>query len=419
MIIKDLRPIQTVECDGFKALMAFCEPSYVMPGRKFFTSELERLYKKLIEKLKMALEPIEGVSLTSDIWTSSTNESYLSLTVHFIDHDWQMKHCVLTTLPLDAGHNGENIASWLLNTIASFQLSPDKVVALVHDNGSNMVAAANKLSALHGWASVRCAAHTLQLVINAALKCEAITETLTAARKVVEHFKRSVIATSLLHEKQHQMSIPENQLVQDVSTRWNSSLYMTQRLLQQRWPVSAVLNELQVENRKKTLCKLSDAQWEMLEALESVLTPFETATVFVSGESYVTVSSVSKIVMSLSKKMQRSSEETDPVSDFKRVALKQLNDRWPLQVPAETDRENNKVCETILKATALDPRYKLHFLSTETANHIQRCIIEEANRLNSTSQQTVFNTDLPVESEITVATTPSVTVQVESEHNYG
>jgi len=120
---------------------------------------------------------------------------------------------------------------------------------------TNIVAAAKKLNDKHGWASVRCSTHTLHLVVNSAEKSETITSTLTAARKVVE---QSFLETSLLHDKQHQMSCPENQLVQDVSTRWNSSLYTIHRLLEQMWPVSAVLNELQAENRKKALCKLSD-----------------------------------------------------------------------------------------------------------------------------------------------------------------
>lgn len=52
--------------------------------------------------------------------------------------------------------------------MARFEIPPSKIIAIVHDNGANIVAAANILKEKHGWSSVRCTGHTLQLVINAA-----------------------------------------------------------------------------------------------------------------------------------------------------------------------------------------------------------------------------------------------------------
>ncbi|CAG8849702.1 13762_t:CDS:1, partial [Racocetra persica] len=31
------------------------------------------------------------IALTSDIWSSTVNESYLSLTAHFITQEWELK----------------------------------------------------------------------------------------------------------------------------------------------------------------------------------------------------------------------------------------------------------------------------------------------------------------------------------------
>lgn len=73
--------------------------------------------------------------------------------------------------------------------------------------------------------------HTLQLVINAALKDKNIERAVGAARCLVEHFKKSELACSKLKEKQKQMDTPEHKLVQDVSTRWNSTFYMMDRLM--------------------------------------------------------------------------------------------------------------------------------------------------------------------------------------------
>lgn len=96
---------------------------------------------------------------------------------------------------------------------------------------------------------LRCTGHTLQLVINAALKYPGIEKAVGAARCLVEHFKKSELASSKLREKQQQMNTPEHSLVQDVSTRWNSTCYMIR--LEQRWPVTATLSDSSVTQKQK------------------------------------------------------------------------------------------------------------------------------------------------------------------------
>ena len=44
------------------------------------------------DKLKQQLAKIPSrVCLTYDYWTTSTNISYISLTVHYVDKDWMLK----------------------------------------------------------------------------------------------------------------------------------------------------------------------------------------------------------------------------------------------------------------------------------------------------------------------------------------
>ena len=50
--------------------------------------------------------------------------------------------------------------------MARFEVPPSKIIAIVHDNGANIVAAANILEEKHGWSSVCFTGHTLQVVIN-------------------------------------------------------------------------------------------------------------------------------------------------------------------------------------------------------------------------------------------------------------
>ena len=332
MIVEDLRPVSIVDGNGFRELMGFCEPGYNLPHRTFFTSQLEQMFVSLKSNVKKQMASSDAVSLTADVWTSSVNESYLSVTAHFIDEKLKLQRRVLACMPVDERHTGDNISSWLQQTVQAYDLPMHKIVALVHDNGSNIVAAAKKLENANKpqWASVRCAAHTLQLVIHAAPQCNTtITESLTAARRVVEFFKRSELATTSLHKVQKQMSMKDHQLVMEVSTRWNSTLYMIDRLIEQRWPVSVVLMEKAADSRKAT-ASLSDTQWEVLSNLKSLLKPFEVATTFLSGEAYVTASVVPSLIMGLCSKMQAATGDETYVTDFKHTALSKLSARWPI-----------------------------------------------------------------------------------------
>ena len=50
-------------------------------------------------------------------------------------------------------------------------------------------------------------------------------------------------ANTKLKEKQKQMNTPDHKLIQDVSTRWNSTYFMVERLLEQHWPITAALSD--------------------------------------------------------------------------------------------------------------------------------------------------------------------------------
>ncbi|KAK9973178.1 hypothetical protein ABG768_023921, partial [Culter alburnus] len=67
-----------------------------------------------------------------------------------------------------------------------------------------------------------------------------------AARTLIEHFRRSELANTKLKEKKQQMNTPQHKLIQDVTTQWNSTYFMLERLLEQRWPITAMLSDSEV-----------------------------------------------------------------------------------------------------------------------------------------------------------------------------
>ncbi|ROI73790.1 Zinc finger BED domain-containing protein 1 [Anabarilius grahami] len=146
---------------------------------------------------------------------------------------------------------------------------------------------------------------------------------------LVEHFKKSELACTKLKEKQQQMGKPPLMLIQDVSTRWNSTYHMLSRLLEQRWPVTAALSDPAVNPRgKHHYLDLKPEQWHISEELTQVLGPFEGATGVLSGEQYVTLSALPQLVQNLKKSTLTAEPESAPVKAFQASAAEQITERW-------------------------------------------------------------------------------------------
>ncbi|XP_044155622.1 E3 SUMO-protein ligase ZBED1-like [Bufo gargarizans] len=360
-------------------MVSALNPSYKLPSRTHFTTLMERKYRETFQHVTDTINHNESrIALTADIWTSVATEAYLGITCHYIGDDWKMNSICLTTMPLEERHTAAHIAEWLEEVLERFQIPPKKIIALVHDNAANMVAAANILEEKHGWSSIRCTGHTLQLVINGAMKNAVIDRAVSAARGLVEHFKKSELASTKLKEKQKQMGTADHKLVQDVSTRWNSTYYMADRLLEQRWPVTATLSDPSVTLKAKHYRDLKPEQWTVLEELCTALKPFECATVFMSGQEYPSLSSLPAIVKGLLRSTERASFETAAMRSFQATVKDQLHSRWH-------DILSEQVLNPVIFSAALDPRFrKLKFLTPEQIINVQAKVQTELLALRRT-----------------------------------
>ena len=73
-------------------------------------------------------------SATTDMWTSAANDSYMTITIHFISSDWELNSFCLETVPLFTDHTGQNIADAILDILENWNLSRDNLVATTTDS---------------------------------------------------------------------------------------------------------------------------------------------------------------------------------------------------------------------------------------------------------------------------------------------
>ena len=383
MIVRDLRPLNTVNGAGFKALLSYLEPGYRLPSDRYFMGLIERKYVDVRESVKLRLQQETAcVSITGDIWTSIATHAYLTLTVHFLSSEWDMCSIVLGTKPLTDRHTGENITIWIEEMLATFSISTDNVSAFVHDSGSNIRLAGQLLHDKYGWYTEACAGHTLQLCVKAGLEIRSIEIAIAAARRLVTHFRKSELATTALRKRQDQMQVEQHNLVQDVATRWNSTYFLIERLLEQRWPVTAVLSDPSVTKYSDRSLDLTSEQWNLLAELKPVLHVLQVATTFLSAEYNVSISALQPIVHGLTRSMEVTEEDSPAIRQCKCAISKELRSRWSLNSIDPTSPGSDLV------AVCLDPRFKqAKFLESHQRLDLQMAITDLARREKAATEQ--------------------------------
>ncbi|XP_077972609.1 E3 SUMO-protein ligase ZBED1-like [Styela clava] len=400
-IVKDMRPLSTIEGTHFKRLMGHVAPNYSLPSRRTITRRVEEEYCEKKMELKRVLENIKHMSLTFDAWTSVKMEAYLGITAHYVDAKFNLCSCVLSVKPLDDRHTAKNICEWVEEVLNDFGVSPHAVCAAVSDNGSNMKAAKDIFHEKFGWASVACAAHTLQLCLNKGLGINGIEKPLAAARRLVQHFKRSELATSALGKKCEEMKLTSKRLIMDVSTRWNSTYNMLVRLQELQWPILAILGNKNITNATKaSALTIKPGDWEIFKQLIPVLEPFAEATDLLGGEKYVSISIKNPYIKGLKKHLSREKDdELLVIRQFRQKVKGEMEERFPIDL--------NDISS---KAMALDPRYKLRGLRTveslqlksaielELTVLFEQTVVEKAEPSSSSVQQSTSIISLAFES---------------------
>ena len=107
-----MQPATIVEDTGFQLLVHLLDSRYQLPSRRhIMRSLLPDMYTTRAGEIKRELLQISHVALTSDLWTSRTTESYLTITCHFVTSTWELKSLVLETFGFKKDRTTENIAA--------------------------------------------------------------------------------------------------------------------------------------------------------------------------------------------------------------------------------------------------------------------------------------------------------------------
>ena len=167
-IAKDMVSVNTVTKDGFKNLVQTPDRRYTIPSRTYFNQvAIPQLYAECKEKVVTELKNVEYYATTTDMWSSRTTEPYLSLTVHFVNDNFELKSRCLQTAYFPTDHTGENIALGLRECLSSWDLKEEDQTCITTDNAANVI----KAMELNQWTRLQCFGHRLHLAIGKCVCC--------------------------------------------------------------------------------------------------------------------------------------------------------------------------------------------------------------------------------------------------------
>lgn len=265
-IICDQQPFYVVDNPRFRALVKALDERYQMPVRQTVANKVTQLYEAEKTTIKRALQGLDRkIAITTDMWTACTNQAYMSVTLHWIDDDWQLRRILLDLIPTHERHTGQNLKDAMMNVVRFFGIGK-QILSVTTDNASNMDTFERALRASlrdefenTEFCRVRCAAHILNLMVKQGLSsaCESVTKARQFASHIRNSQKRFEALKKIFIMKDKPFLTPQT----DVPTRWNSTYLMIARLRE----IREMTDILVVSDQALKSMYLEEAEWQQLD----------------------------------------------------------------------------------------------------------------------------------------------------------
>ena len=366
--VKDTRPAQMVEDEGFRRLMALVRPEYIVPCANTITSYIEELYIEVTSQIKKELEEIEYVAVTTDGGSSSNCSSFQEVGLHGLTENFEMKYYTLAVTEVKEEHTAKNYRKVTDKVLEEFGVK-EKVVMTTTDNENKMLAAFNKEE------RTGCLAHLSHSSVNVGItKVPEVNDAIKKHRKIVTKHNKSFKVKYGLQKAQKRLKIKKRPLLQDVPTRWGSTRASTGSFLDHEdnkvevqeagaavfgeelagyinaQAINEALREHKFKNKKEKLKDylLTDSDMKRIKNVNSFLTKFDIYPTTLGANKFVTSSIVLPVIKSMQGHLKPTDDDPNYIANMKALILADLIERVGKYL-------NHPL---LFKATALDPRFK-------------------------------------------------------------
>lgn len=164
------------------------------------------------------------------------------MTIYYFKDTFLKSH-YFAVAELKERYTAQYISEIIDKILSDCQIGKSKIVTVVTDNGTNVVATLIKTfgKSRH----TPCFAHTINLVAAThTVGQQNIKSIISKVREIVKWVKNSVINSDQLRKKQSEAGIPEGKfqkLISDVPTQWNSVFFMIRRFIEMLYFLSPMI----------------------------------------------------------------------------------------------------------------------------------------------------------------------------------
>lgn len=245
---------------------------------------------------------------------------------------------LLSDYELDERHSSEYIATKLEEVCGKWSISTSRIVAVTTDGAANMVKAIDL--AFNKKRHILCFAHALNLVAqNVISNVPELTNLISKVKNIVRWFKQSVVASDDLRKA----TKGDGKLLQEVSTRWNSTFYKLEKFI----CLKQVVNDIVHRHISAPDMVLAKEIQDISDVID-ILRPVEAATKELSAQKYITTSMVIPMVSVLQKNIEEFQPKQEVEFHLKSAIIAQCDKRF----------SSEESCSLLGMATVLDPRFK-------------------------------------------------------------
>lgn len=136
-------PVTTVEDEDFILMMETIDKKLTVPKKTKISNLIDKLYDAESQKFKKRLAAARKVSIGIDLWTKKgLTASFLAISACYFCPELQSpQHILLALEQVAHPHTAQVIKACVDKCIQDWGIENEKVITVITDNGSNMVAA--------------------------------------------------------------------------------------------------------------------------------------------------------------------------------------------------------------------------------------------------------------------------------------
>ena len=268
-------------------------PKTYMRLTKVKAEEIDKSIRDIIKTIREEGD-ITSVAFTTDIWTSRSQDAYMSLTIHFIDKFWHLHRFTPFVKPFPQSHTGVNISLGLSDMILELNLNGDAIdLTCVNDNASNMKLG---IKLTPGLDQYLCDNHTLELANGGAFKnVEGMANVCKKTKAMSKFTHQSNVALEELKREAAKEGIPFRKLKNPPDTRWSGRYDNLASVLH----LKRAIKNLCGENESWEAFALTQTEWKLVEGAVKCLKPVKRMIKALEGEKEPTMDKVIAEVLNI------------------------------------------------------------------------------------------------------------------------